>query len=973
MSKSRLAIGAQLGPYQVEAELGVGGMGEVFLARDTRLGRTVAVKLIRSEFSQLGDFRHRFEREARTISALNHPHICSLHDVGEQDGFAYLVMEYVEGETLAQVLKKGLLPLDLALRYGAQIADALAAAHAKGIVHRDLKPANIMITEAGVKVLDFGLAKRAEPVTAEEETKLRSGDTRAGAVVGTIAYMSPEQAEGRTVDARSDVFSLGVVLYEMLCGRLPFKGDTTLSTLAAILREAPEAPRKLRHDIPERVERIVLRCLEKKPEARYAITGELHHDLEIFHDRAGNRGKTRRALGAAAVLLVLAAGTLGTWSYVRSSRARWVETEAVPEIARLMATRQPIAALQLFRQAERYAPSSPQLSRFKEELFVSAVSIETTPPVADIYVRDYAAEEDSDLSRWELLGRSPLSTDWLPNGLFRMRAVKEGSEPTERALSVAAGNTVQLRLPAQGTTPEGMVWIPGLGRAAGGFAAFPAISSVEFADFLLDKHEVTNRQFKAFVDAGGYQKREHWKQPFVKDGKVVSWEQAIVEFQDATGRPGPATWELGTYPEGKADFPVGGVSWYEAAAYADFAGKSLPTTYHWYRAAGVGGFSEVLGLSNFSGQGSAQVGTYRGLGPFGTYDMAGNVKEWTSSPAEDRRYILGGGWNEPSYLFSLPDARRPFERAATFGFRCAQYVSPLPDALTGPVPFVSRDRRAESPVNDEVFRIYNSLHSYDRTDLKPAVEVVDENSPYWRAEKVTFQAAYGNERVIAHLFLPKNAEPPYQVVTFFPGANALAVREVAGLGAGSGTFEFIVRSGRALILPAYKGTLERGPAEYYHQLGQPNLWREMNLQWSKDLGRSIDYLETRPEIDITRIAYYGLSLGAAMSPRLIAVEPRFKAAVLVSAGSFEKVPAEVDAWNFASRVKIPLLMLNGRDDFRFPLETSQRPLFRLLGTPENDKRLVLYDGGHDVVTRLDVVKEALDWLDRYLGPVEGRQ
>jgi dipeptidyl aminopeptidase/acylaminoacyl peptidase len=412
------------------------------------------------------------------------------------------------------------------------------------------------------------------------------------------------------------------------------------------------------------------------------------------------------------------------------------------------------------------------------------------------------------------------------------------------------------------------------------------------------------------------------------------------------------------------------VSWYEAAAYTAFVGKSLPTAYHWYQAAQVGGFSEIIGLSNFSGQGPAPVGAYRGLGRFGTYDMAGNVKEWSSSPAGDRFYILGGSWNEQGYLFGLPDARYPFDRSANFGFRSAKYISPLPEALTGPVPFVSRDRRSEKPAAERAFQIYRSLHSYDKTDLKPIEEPVDQSSQYWNTQKVTFQAAYGNERVVAYLYQPKNAVAPFQVVMCFPGANALAVKNLRDLG--TGWFEFIVRSGRALVLPAYKGMLERGPGEYYHQLGQPNQWREMNLQWSKDLGRSIDYLETRSDMNVSKLAYYGLSLGAAMAPRLVAMESRFKVAILVVGGSFEKVMPEVDSWNFAPHVKIPVLMLNGRDDFRFPLETSQLPLFRLFGTAEKDKRLMLYDGGHDIVTRPAVIKEALDWLDRYLGPVRTR-
>ena len=210
--KSGLHPGAQLGPYRIESTLGAGGMGEVFRARDTRLGRTVAIKVIRTEFSQRADFHHRFQREARAISALNHPHVCSLYDVGEVDGFAYLVMEYVVGATLAEVLQKGLLPLASSLcGMRSKLRTLLQQRTREGIVHRDLKPANIMITAAGVKVLDFGLAKRVESVDDDGATRTVSEQTRAGQIVGTRSYLSPEQAEGKTVDARSDVFSLGVV------------------------------------------------------------------------------------------------------------------------------------------------------------------------------------------------------------------------------------------------------------------------------------------------------------------------------------------------------------------------------------------------------------------------------------------------------------------------------------------------------------------------------------------------------------------------------------------------------------------------------------------------------------------------------------------------------------------------------------------------------------------------------------------
>ena len=233
-----LEAGARLGPYEILSPVGAGGMGEVYRAKDTRLGRDVAVKVLPVHMSSSPELRQRLEREAKTISQLSHPHICMLHDVGHQNGTDYLVMEFLEGETLADRLAKGALPVEQALKIGIEIAGALDAAHRSGIVHRDLKPGNIMVTADGqVKILDFGLAKPQGPMAGGEdeatvERPIRGELTREGTILGTVSYMSPEQAEGKSVDSRSDIFSFGVLLYQMATGQLPFRGDSTTSTLA---------------------------------------------------------------------------------------------------------------------------------------------------------------------------------------------------------------------------------------------------------------------------------------------------------------------------------------------------------------------------------------------------------------------------------------------------------------------------------------------------------------------------------------------------------------------------------------------------------------------------------------------------------------------------------------------------------------------------------------------------------------------
>ena len=294
-----LVPGVRLGPYEIVAAIGAGGMGEVYRARDTRLDRTVAIKVLPSQFAGDPAFRARFDREARAVSSLNHPHICALFDVGSESGTHFLVLEFLEGQTLADRIAGGPMAIDEALRTAIQICDALDKAHRAGIVHRDLKPANVMLTKGGAKLLDFGLAKTAAPVVAATGLSMMPttphGVTAQGTIHGTFQYMAPEQIEGLEADARTDTFAFGALLFEMLTGRTAFAGKTRASLLGAILKDEPPRVSSVTPLAPASLDRIVATCLAKDPDERWQSARDLLHELQWIAAGADRRRQQRDA------------------------------------------------------------------------------------------------------------------------------------------------------------------------------------------------------------------------------------------------------------------------------------------------------------------------------------------------------------------------------------------------------------------------------------------------------------------------------------------------------------------------------------------------------------------------------------------------------------------------------------------------------------------------------------------------------
>ncbi|HRH44110.1 MAG TPA: SUMF1/EgtB/PvdO family nonheme iron enzyme, partial [Pyrinomonadaceae bacterium] len=688
-------------------------------------------------------------------------------------------------------------------------------------------------------------------------------------------------------------------------------------------------------------------------------------------------------------ILALLAVTFGgyfVWVNYRINQAH----ENLKKAEELAIAEKNFEAYELATQAEKFLPNDESLAKLMPTIS-DDLSVSSEPSGAKVYLRRYSKDTNGKYPERELIGVTPINDLRIARGQYILQIEKDGFAKFERTISgiiPRVGGSfiespplkIETKLIESNKLPEKMVYVPDGEYSLVNWSRSTE-KKVKLDGFFIDKYEVTNAEYKEFINAGGYVRREFWKIPFIKNGKTVEMGDALKELKDKTGLPAPRSWTNQTFPDGKGNFPVTDITWYEAAAYAEFRGKKLPTVFQWEKAARDGAFDprynampwgfikqgeNVENRANFRGTGTVEVDKNEfGMSPFGAYNMAGNVSEWNLNQSPDGFVTSGGAWNDLAYSFGDYGEYPGFYTSNRIGFRCVlnttenvidQGGQMLPPAETPDYP----------SSNDIEFKSWLTHYEYDKKPLNAqTIENKDEGD--WVREKITFSGE-GGDQAIAYLYLPKNAAKPVQVLHYVPPGDV--VRGIRSLPDSIEMFAApFIKSGRAVFSVVLKGYMERPfPHNYLPPENSTVEFRKQMVNWITDLRLGLDYLETRNDLDKQKLGFLGISNGANVGLVLTAIENRYKTLMFISAGlekDFRTRLPETSPIKFASQIRTQKFFINGRYDETFPYNTDAKPLFKLLREP---KKIVTYDGGH--IPTVEFYAPAVnDWFEETLGKV----
>ena len=595
-------------------------------------------------------------------------------------------------------------------------------------------------------------------------------------------------------------------------------------------------------------------------------------------------------------------------------------------------------------------------------------NIYTNRPGVDVSFRFY--NDTNDL--WFDLGTSPVEQVRLPYTYLQLKFKEGNQEHTTWAhpYYIFEGSNKFILPPLETPEASGDVVRKIGAKSRLSFPGLDHFDHVEYGPFDIAKREVTNAEFLEFVQQGGYNTDEGWDCPIEYQGRTLECDELRSMLVDETDMPGPSNWSYGKPPRGQEDYPVSGVSWFEAMAFARFKGMTLPTVHQWASVASLGSASRFVPESNFSKNQLQNVGDSITLNPQGLFDIAGNVREWAYNRASgDDRAILGGCYLDDDYSFNDYFSQDALDRSLGNGFRLAKTLdadNPY-TASFAPIFVEERDFRSLPKVSDDVFAIYrkkfDNYHKplgakVTRAHVPSAGTVVVE-----RVELEDIDSESG-EILPAYVFYDSLQPPPYKPVIFFPGSNAIHMTNTpVMLKNTAANMDYLFANGYALVHPIYTSTYEKEDELKSDYPDKSERYTEHVIAWGKEYKKTLDYIETREDFDMASLSYYGVSWGGYMANILLAIDDRVTSAVLNVAGlCFQAADPSVEAYIYTPRVKCPVLMLNGKYDVFFPLETSQDPMFEFLGTPDDQKKHYVFPSGH-YVPRQKLIEEHLAWLN----------
>jgi eukaryotic-like serine/threonine-protein kinase len=989
-------IGQTILHYKIIEKLGEGGMGIVYKAEDAKLKREVAIKFLPHIINVSPKEKEKLKTEAQIAAGLNHTNIATVFAIEEFGDDTFIVMEYVKGSELKEVIKSyphNKINLQDFLNYAIQVTGGINAAHKNGIIHRDIKSSNIMLSEDGrIRIMDFGLAHiHGDPLL-----------TKKGSTPGTTAYMSPEQLRGEEVDFRSDIWSLGTVLFEMLTGQPPFQGNFDQAIIYSILHEKPKSIKKLNPDVPDELDQVVLSCLEKDRKKRIQSADELLKKLKEIQSntsvtRTSKFSPSRLKIGRAglvvstiiAAILIILAAFLPLKKLFNPVNI----LELTQQLDDLVKSEKYFAAYDLSKE---YQDEIKDNSTFENlSLFIyDTLSVTTEPEGAKVYLKRFDPSNDNTGSKGEYAGRTPLMNLRIARGDYLVTLEKAGYLSLQRIASSypiikeypvpRRGINISTKMLKSEEIDSNMVFVPGGDYKIVSWS-LAELPSVKLNDFYIDKYEVSNSEFKEFISSGGYVKKEFWKYHFINEGKEISWEEAMKIFVDRSQLPGPRSWVNQEFPQGKGNYSVTDITWYEAAAYAEFRGKSLPTVYQWEKAARNGvpnyqGISMPWGMvysldksderANFNGKGTEPVNQYEfGISSYGCYNMAGNVKEWCLNQSSKGYSLTGGSYEDPYYVYGDFGSFPGFFSSNTLGFRCVKNIFSVEDDPSN--IFINKNYQVPSytPVSNSEYKRLLTYYKYDTKPLNSKV-LSREEKEFWIEEKIEFDCPLG-DRITGFLFLPKNAEQPYQCIFWDPHSAVYFMGSAADWAAEI-LFSGNIKAGRALFVLIPKGSPER---KWEYGEKWPNvstvLYRDRIVHWVTENRIGLDYLSKRKDIDMSKLAWLPTSqiTNGLITP---AVDSRFHSVILVACGIFsdsKKALPEANPINFVPHYNAPTHLLYGKYDEVMPYNLLVLPFYKLL---TNLKEMQLVNSGHipPIEIRVPIINK---WLDESLGPVKFKE